>query len=522
MGQARCLVYLFIRGIQLAVSDILHDGSGKQMGILQHDAQRTAQIRFFDLVDIDSVIADFSVLYIIKTVDQVGDRRFSCAGGANECQLLSGLRIQRYVMQNHLIVRIAKGQIEEPHVSLQLRIGNASVRLMRVPPGPQPRSFLTFRDVAVRILLRIHQGYIAVIHFRLLIHQAEDPLCARQGHDDGVKLLCHLHEGLGEALGKLQIRHNGSDGQAADSRKQQNAAQNRGQHELDVADISHHRPHDAGKRMRLGGTLIQPVVEHIEFFLGFALMIKYLNHALAVHLLFHISCHVRQIHLLADEILAAVASKHFGNKVHDNNHQHCQKSQGHAQHQHGDEGNNDGEPAHQNLGNGLINHLTKGVRIIGIQAHDGTVGILVKIADGKRLHVLEHLIPYPFQNALPDFYHQSVVKIGTHDAHCKDASQHRQRLIKPSEIRIRLAHQGKNVIIQKEFHGEGNGNRRHRTQQNADHNDDEFHLIGSGHIFQQPCCCFHRVLGHAVVSFIHPRFLLSPGIHRPRGRSGSS
>ena len=33
-----------IRGVQLAIADILHDRAGKQMGILKHDAQRAAQI----------------------------------------------------------------------------------------------------------------------------------------------------------------------------------------------------------------------------------------------------------------------------------------------------------------------------------------------------------------------------------------------------------------------------------------------------------------------------------------------
>ena len=41
------------------------------MGIMQNDPERSAQICFFDLVDIDPVITDLSVLDIIKTVDQI-------------------------------------------------------------------------------------------------------------------------------------------------------------------------------------------------------------------------------------------------------------------------------------------------------------------------------------------------------------------------------------------------------------------------------------------------------------------
>lgn len=49
------------------------------MGILQHDSERVAQVIFFDLVDIDTVIADLAVLDIVETVDQVGDGRLSGA-----------------------------------------------------------------------------------------------------------------------------------------------------------------------------------------------------------------------------------------------------------------------------------------------------------------------------------------------------------------------------------------------------------------------------------------------------------
>lgn len=49
------------------------------MGVLQHDSERVAQVIFFDLVDIDAVIADLAVLDIVETVDQVGDGRLSGA-----------------------------------------------------------------------------------------------------------------------------------------------------------------------------------------------------------------------------------------------------------------------------------------------------------------------------------------------------------------------------------------------------------------------------------------------------------
>ena len=48
-----------------------------------------AQISFFDLVDVDTVISDLTVLDIVKTVDQVGDRGLSCTGGTDKGDFLT-------------------------------------------------------------------------------------------------------------------------------------------------------------------------------------------------------------------------------------------------------------------------------------------------------------------------------------------------------------------------------------------------------------------------------------------------
>ena len=109
MCQACGLIDLLIRGIQFAKADVFHNGARKQVGILQHNSQRMPQICLFDLVDVDIVIADFSILNVIKTVDQVGNRRLTRASGAHKGQLLPRLCIERNVFEYHFIVGVAKG-----------------------------------------------------------------------------------------------------------------------------------------------------------------------------------------------------------------------------------------------------------------------------------------------------------------------------------------------------------------------------------------------------------------------------
>ena len=66
-----------------------------------------------------------------------------------------------------------------------------------------------------------------------------------------------------------------------------------------------------------------------------------------------------------------------------------------------------GKRGHQHLGDGLVGSSAAGIRIVCVQTHDGSVGILIEITDGQRLHVLKHLIPYPFQHALSDADHET-------------------------------------------------------------------------------------------------------------------
>ena len=88
------------------------------MGILQYDTQRLPQIRFFDLVNIDAVVTDLTILNIIETVDQVRDRGLTGAGGAYKCDLLTGLCIHLDVMQHDLVIIVAEVHIIEYYFTL--------------------------------------------------------------------------------------------------------------------------------------------------------------------------------------------------------------------------------------------------------------------------------------------------------------------------------------------------------------------------------------------------------------------
>ena len=60
----------FLCGVQFAVPDILFYRTGEQMCVLKDNAEGASEIGLFDLVDVDIVVTDLSVLNIVKAVDQ--------------------------------------------------------------------------------------------------------------------------------------------------------------------------------------------------------------------------------------------------------------------------------------------------------------------------------------------------------------------------------------------------------------------------------------------------------------------
>ena len=83
------------------------------MCILQYDPKRVTQVIFFDFADIDAIVADFSILNVIKTVDQVGNRCLSGSGTSDKGDLLTRSSKKIYIVENDFVRIIAKVDIVE-------------------------------------------------------------------------------------------------------------------------------------------------------------------------------------------------------------------------------------------------------------------------------------------------------------------------------------------------------------------------------------------------------------------------
>ena len=184
MSQLCCLINFLICRIQFPVTNVFHNRSCKQMCILKNDTKRSSQISLFNLVYINIIITDLSVLNIIETIDQVCDRCLSRSRRTDKSKFLSRLRVQSQIMKHHVVFRISERHIIKSHVAFQLRICHCAVCLMRMFPCPQACSFFTLRKISLCILLCVYKSNISFVYFRLFIHHIKNTFRTCKSHDD--------------------------------------------------------------------------------------------------------------------------------------------------------------------------------------------------------------------------------------------------------------------------------------------------------------------------------------------------
>ena len=158
-----------------------------------------AQVRLFDLIDIDAVVTDLTIGNIIKPVDQVGDRCLSSAGRTNKGHLLARLCVKGNIVQHRFSRLVGEVNIKEPDVALQAGIGNSSV-MMGMLPGPDIGTLRTLLQGTVLFHFGVYQRYVALIRLRLLIQQSKEPVRSGKTHNDHVDLVGHLADGSGKLL----------------------------------------------------------------------------------------------------------------------------------------------------------------------------------------------------------------------------------------------------------------------------------------------------------------------------------
>ena len=428
VGQFCRRLHLFIGGIQFAEADVIGDGAGEQIGLLQDNAEGPAQVRLFDLVDVDIVIADFTALDIVETIDQVGDRRLAGAGRTDEGDFLARQGMQVDVMQHDFVIGVAEIDVLERDIAFQRHIGRRAVCLVVMFPCPvsgmffglletaddsAPEIFIQFGTVFRRVIgpdtgtaTDVDERDIAVILLRLGIEEIEDSLRTGQCRDNGIDLHRNLVDRHAEVLVEGQERGQCTYGKAGVLIQRNDAAHDCAQNIADIAELCVDRAENVGKGVGLVGCLVELLVELIKFFFGFIFMIEDLDYLFTGHRLFDKTVELSELFLLQHEVFAGHLCGLSRAEEHQRYHAERQKGQRHAEHEHRDQDRDNRDRAVEHHRQRLADHLPQRIDIVCVDRHDVAVRVGIKIPDRQRFHVFEYLYTKLFHRSLCDIGHQ--------------------------------------------------------------------------------------------------------------------
>ena len=204
--------------------------------------------------DISAIDRDLSFLNVIKTVQKVGNRRFSGTGRTDKCHFLAGMRIQVNVFQNHFIRIVTKGNIFHDYFTFDI------VHLYRI-------------------------RFICL--FRLFIHYLEHTLRTGKRGKDRIDLHGDLVDRAAELAGVVYKYCQSAKTEPSGKTEQTTDA--RCDTVTDLSDVSHDRPHDTAKELRFDLFLTKIIIQIRKFFHCFFLVAEYFYYFLAGYCLFDVT-----------------------------------------------------------------------------------------------------------------------------------------------------------------------------------------------------------------------------------------
>ena len=100
--------HLFRGCVRLCISDIVIDGAGEKICLLEHDAHILAQIILVIIADIPAVYSERSAVDIIEAHDKVYHSGLARSRMADETYHLARFYLQIYILEHRLVALIAK------------------------------------------------------------------------------------------------------------------------------------------------------------------------------------------------------------------------------------------------------------------------------------------------------------------------------------------------------------------------------------------------------------------------------
>ena len=228
----------------------------------------------------------------------------------------------------------------------------------------------------------------------------------------------------------------------------------------------------------------QLIVEFVELLDGGILVAENLDDLLAVHHFLDVAVDFAQLLLLLEEVLAGVAGEILGGQHHSADHDQGQHAQRHAEVKHGQKYADYRNDRIDQLGQALADELAQGINIVGVDRHDVTVGVAVKILNGQCLHVDEQVVAQTFQGALGDLGHGAVLDEDGQDTHAVEAGHTGDGMQQAGEIVALFGQQGQDVAVDQSLHKQGALDLSEHAEQNAAQHQDDLELVLLHHVGQ--------------------------------------
>ena len=269
-------------------------------------------------------------------------------------------------MKHNLLFVISKIHIVEDHIPLKFNIVHRLIFLMNMFPCPFSGSVVTLCQRSIGAFRHIYKGYISLISFLCFVHQSENTLCSRHGHNHCVQLHTDLIDRHGKTPVKRQEAGKTSQSKPANFIQSQHSSDDGTEYITDVSKLCIDRSQIIGKRIGPVRADKQFLIEFPEFLFRLFFMTENLNDLLSLHHFFNISVHLTDINLLFYEISSAGAGGSPGRQYHNSDHNQGHNGQRNIQNDHADQNTHDRNSTVDKLRHTLADHLTKRINIIGI------------------------------------------------------------------------------------------------------------------------------------------------------------
>ena len=112
---------LFLRGIKLAVGDVVADGVREEEGVLEYESNALSELPQLKFTDVDAIDCNRAAVYVVEAWDEAGHGGLSGGGGSDESDRGSGGHAQREVAQDWQARLVGEGDVIEADCALSLR-----------------------------------------------------------------------------------------------------------------------------------------------------------------------------------------------------------------------------------------------------------------------------------------------------------------------------------------------------------------------------------------------------------------